>query len=122
MPPEWASSVATVPDGPGGIPAVHVMRTGCASSIRAVRTIANRETTMKRLSVLVAAAAIAFAPAAFAETTFEEADQNGDGFLTPQEVAAVHPDATQVEFEAADADNDGALSQEEYQASTFAQS
>lgn len=70
------------------------------------------------------ATAFAFALAALAaplvahagDDAFTQADANGDGAVTMEEVAAVMPATTEEQFIQADADADGALSQEEFTA------
>lgn len=69
---------------------------------------------MKKL-LIISAAALFGASAAYA-TPFEDADANGDGVVTFEELQAVNPDATQEEFDAADLNGDGMLSRDEYDA------
>jgi len=56
---------------------------------------------------LFTTAAIAAAP------SFQEADANADGWVTPDELAAAMPEATESDFVAMDANGDGAITEEE---------
>ena len=70
---------------------------------------------MKPFPIIVYAAAVAIGGYVLAaDATFTAADQNGDGQLTAEEVAAAMPDATQEAFDAADKDQSGALTEEEF--------
>jgi len=64
---------------------------------------------------LIASAAIAAAP------TFQEADANADGWVTPDEFAVAMPEATESDFVAIDANGDGAISEAEMIAYTASQ-
>jgi len=56
---------------------------------------------------LFATAALAAAP------TFQEADTNADGWVTPDEFAVAMPEATEADFAAIDTNGDGGISEEE---------
>lgn len=75
-----------------------------------------------KLTIIPAAALALFATAAIAAApTFQEADANADGWVTPDELVAVMPEATESDFVAIDANGDGAISEEEMTAYVAAQ-
>lgn len=75
---------------------------------------------MKTLLISAATiAALAFAPAAFAqssqsEMSFTTADTDQDGFVSMTELQVQFPDYDQGKFDLLDADKSGTLSEEEY--------
>lgn len=75
-----------------------------------------------KLTLIPAAVLTLFATAALAAApTFQEADANADGWVTPDELVAVMPEATESDFVAIDANGDGAISEEEMSAYTASQ-
>jgi Ca2+-binding EF-hand superfamily protein len=67
-----------------------------------------------KLTIIPAAVITLFATAAIAAApTFQEADANADGWVTPDELAAVMPEATESDFVAIDTNGDGAISEAE---------
>ncbi len=65
-------------------------------------------------TIIPAAILSLFVTAAFAATpTFQEADTNADGWVTPEEFAVALPDATDVDFVTIDTNGDGAISEAE---------
>ena len=74
---------------------------------------------LKKLAVLIASGVIASAGVAYA-ASFEEVDANGDGMITPDELAAAYPDAGEDAVAAIDADSDGQISEEEHTAAVEA--
>lgn len=67
--------------------------------------------------VIVLQTLIAFnaAPASPSGDMFDDADANGDGVLTCEELTAVLPEATCAEFEKADLNHDGKLEYDEFE-------
>ncbi|MCW5724947.1 MAG: EF-hand domain-containing protein [Maricaulaceae bacterium] len=66
--------------------------------------------------IMLTSVAALFGAAAAHATPFEEADANGDGVVTFEELRMVNPDVTAEEFNAADLSGDGMLSRDEYDA------
>jgi len=65
-------------------------------------------------SIIPAAIFSLFATAALATTpTFQEADANADGWVTPDEFAVAMPEATDSDFVAIDTNGDGGISEAE---------
>ena len=75
-----------------------------------------------KLTIIPAAVLTLFATAALAAApTFQEADTNADGWVTPDEFAIAMPEATESDFVAIDANGDGAISEAEMMSFTASQ-